>query len=106
VLFDAHVLSFMPHMHVRGKAFRYEVGTLGGDGGTVVFSVPRYDFNWQTPYRLREPMAVRKGSFLRAVGTFDNSEENPFNPDPKKEVRWGEQTFDEMMIGYVDYVVD
>jgi thiol-disulfide isomerase/thioredoxin len=106
VLFDAHVLAWMPHMHVRGKAFRYEVGTLGKDDVKVVFSVPRYDFNWQAPYRLKEPMPVKKGSFLRAVGTFDNSAENPYNPDPTKEVRWGEQTFEEMMIGYVDYTVD
>ena len=103
VPFDAKILTYMPHMHLRGTAFRYEIVRLGKPA-ELILSVPRYDFNWQTPYRLKEPQAVPKGSFLRAVGTYDNSEKNPYNPDPKAEVTWGDQTWDEMLIGYVDYV--
>jgi hypothetical protein len=105
VLFDARILSYMPHMHVRGAKFRYELARPGGESETIL-SVPRYDFNWQAPYRLKEPRKVAKGLWLRAVGTFDNSPENPYNPDPTAEVRWGDQTWNEMMIGYVDYVID
>ena len=105
VPFDARILALMPHMHLRGAAFRYEVVRLGQPPETV-FSVPRYDFNWQRPYRLTEPLPVPKGSFLRAVGTYDNSAGNPYNPDPSADVEWGDQTWDEMMIGYVDYVRD
>ena len=105
VPFDARILTFMPHMHLRGAAFRYELIRFGEKPRTI-FSVPRYDFNWQRPYRLVEPLPVPKGSFLRGVGTFDNSAGNPYNPDPTAEVRWGDQTWDEMLIGYVDYVRD
>jgi peroxiredoxin len=106
VLFDARILSYMPHMHVRGSAFRYELTKPGEKDARVILSVPRYDFNWQAPYRLKEPLVVPRGMWLRAVGTYDNSPENPYNPDPTKDVRWGDQTWDEMMIGYVDYVID
>jgi hypothetical protein len=105
VLFNARILSFMPHMHLRGASFRYVISTEA-EGDRVVCDVPRYDFNWQTPLRLVRPIVVRKGSRLRAIATFDNSERNPYNPDPAAEVRWGDQTWEEMMIGYVDYVVD
>jgi len=106
VLFNARILSYMPHMHVRGSAFRYELTKPGGADAQLILSVPRYDFNWQAPYRLKEPLPVPMGTWLRAVGTYDNSPENPYNPDPAKDVRWGDQTWDEMMIGYVDYVID
>ena len=66
--------------------------------------MPRYDFNWQLAYRLRKPMPVPEGARLRATGWFDNSAGNPANPDPTKTVRFGEQTFDEMMIGYVEWI--
>jgi hypothetical protein len=105
VPFDARILSFMPHMHLRGASFRYLVWTEEG-GDKVVCDVPHYDFNWQTPVRCAKPLVVRKGSRLKAVATFDNSEKNPYNPDPTAEVRWGDQTWEEMMIGYVDYVID
>jgi hypothetical protein len=68
--------------------------------------VPAFDFNWQTPYRLATPQKVPKGSFLKCLAHFDNSDKNPYNPDPAATVRWGDQTWDEMMIGYVDYVID
>lgn len=96
------VLGFMPHMHVRGKAFRYEVDLPGGETKTLL-DVPRYDFNWQLAYRYAEPLALPAGATIRASGWFDNSANNPANPDPEKNVRWGEQTTDEMMLGYVEY---
>jgi hypothetical protein len=99
---EARILSFLPHMHVRGKAFRYEVMTPGGES-QVVLDVPRYDFNWQLSYQLAEPLRVEKGSRLRATAWFDNSSGNPANPDPAKNVRWGNQTFEEMLIGYLEY---
>jgi mono/diheme cytochrome c family protein len=100
---DARILSFLPHMHVRGKAFRYTA--IHPDGKEeALLDVPAYDFNWQTCYRLKEPKAVKKGTRIRADARFDNSKGNPANPDPTKEVRFGEQTWDEMLIGYMDFV--
>ncbi len=100
---DAKILSFLPHMHVRGKAFKYVA--VSPDGREeVLLDVPRYDFNWQTCYRLKEPKPVKKGTVLHAYARFDNSKNNPANPDPSKEVRWGQQTWEEMLVGYLDYV--
>jgi thiol-disulfide isomerase/thioredoxin/mono/diheme cytochrome c family protein len=97
------ILALFPHMHVRGKAF--EVDLVYPDGTErPLLRVPRYDFNWQLSYELREPLAVPAGAKLRATGWFDNSPENPGNPDPTKEVRHGEQSWDEMMIGYFDWI--
>jgi thiol-disulfide isomerase/thioredoxin/mono/diheme cytochrome c family protein len=102
ILKEAKVLSYMPHMHVRGKAFRYEA--VYADGRTqTLLDVPRYDFNWQLAYRYAEPLTLPRGARLRATGWFDNSTANPANPDPLKTVRWGPQTTDEMMLGYVEY---
>jgi peroxiredoxin len=102
---DAHVLHFMPHMHLRGKDFRYEA--IYPDGKKeILLSVPRYDFGWQSVYRLAEPVAMPKGAKLHCVAHFDNSAKNPNNPDPKKNVYWGDQTWEEMMIGWIDYYLD
>ena len=99
---DSVLYSFAPHMHVRGKAFRYEL--VFPDGREeVVLDIPRYDFNWQTRYRLREPIHLPAGTVLKATAWYDNSENNPANPDPTKRVRFGEQTWEEMMIGYFEY---
>jgi peroxiredoxin len=98
------LLGFTPHMHVRGAAFRYEIIPPGGAPATLL-EIPRYDFNWQLSYRYAEPPTIPAGSRLRATGWFDNSPANPANPDPTKTVRWGPQTSDEMMIGYVEYYV-
>ena len=107
VPFNARILAFMPHMHVRGTSFRYSIQKIvGGGEETTLLEVPRYDFNWQTPYRLTTPIAVPRGYWLRGVATYDNSANNPYNPDPTAWVTWGDQTWDEMMIGYVDYVLD
>jgi EF hand len=70
----------------------------------TVLDVPRYDFNWQLLYRLAEPLTAPAGSRFEVTAAFDNSPHNPANPDPTKEVRWGEQTDDEMLLGYVEYV--
>ena len=99
------VLGFMPHMHMRGKAFRYEA--VWPDGTTrTLLEVPRYDFNWQLSYRLTEPLALPAGAQLRASAWFDNSTNNPANPDATATVKWGQQTTDEMMLGYVEYYLE
>jgi hypothetical protein len=97
------LLSFMPHMHLRGKDFVYQAEYPNGRK-EIILSIPRYDFNWQTSYRVAEPVLLPKGTKLHCFAHFDNSAGNPANPDPKKEVRWGDQTWEEMMIGWVDYV--
>jgi hypothetical protein len=92
-------------MHMRGKDFLYRL--VYPDGASkVLLWVPRFNFNWQLTYFFREPVAAPAGTRLEVVAHHDNSPNNPFNPDPTKEVRWGDQTWDEMMIGYFDYTLD
>jgi hypothetical protein len=105
VPFDVRILAYMPHAHVRGRSFRYEAVKVG-QPSRVLLDVPAYDFNWQTPYVLAEPERVEKGWFVKVTAGYDNSEGNPWNPDPTAEVRWGDQTWEEMLIGYLDYVRD
>ena len=100
---DAKVLAFMPHMHVRGKAYRYEFEPADGGARRMLLDIPNYDFNWQLRYELREPLDVPKGSVIHGTAWYDNSANNPANPDPKRTVRWGPQTDDEMMLGYIEY---
>ncbi len=88
-----------PHMHTRGKAFRYEAFYPDGTQ-EVLLDVPAYDFNWQTTYQLKKPKLIPKGTRLVCTAHWDNSEDNLSNPDPKKRVTWGDQTFEEMMIGF------
>ncbi|MBX7167984.1 MAG: thioredoxin family protein [Pirellulales bacterium] len=96
---DTVLLGMNPHMHVRGKAFRYEL--LSPDGQReILLDVPRYDFNWQLWYNLEQPRLIPKGSKMICTAYFDNSEHNPANPDPNQTVTWGEQTWDEMMFGF------
>jgi hypothetical protein len=102
--FEATIMGFLPHLHVRGKACRYEV-VRPDEGRTTLLDIPRYDFNWQLLYRLYEPRALQAGDRLVFTAWYDNSEGNPANPDPTKTVRWGPQTFDEMHLGYVEYYV-
>lgn len=98
---DVNVMAYMAHMHVRGKSFNFEL--IKPDGQTeTLLDIPRYDFNWQLRYDYREPRVVPAGSRVKVTAVFDNSENNPANPDPAKTVHWGQQTFDEMMIGYVE----
>jgi hypothetical protein len=89
-------------MHYRGSWFRYVLALPDGTESTLL-STPNYDFNWQTTYRLKNPLNIPAGSVLRCEGAFDNSAQNPFNPDPTKTVGFGEQTYDEMFIGYFSF---
>ena len=101
VLEDSLALAFLPHMHLRGKAFRY-VARYPSGVTEILLDVPRYDFNWQTTYLLRVPKHLPRGTQLQMIARFDNSAENLSNPDPSATVRWGEQSWEEMMIGYID----
>ncbi|HLJ46846.1 MAG TPA: hypothetical protein VKU01_12600 [Bryobacteraceae bacterium] len=100
----AEILSFFPHMHVRGKSFEYKVTYPTGETQTVL-RVPKYDFFWQLDYKLAEPMKLPPGTKIECTAWYDNSANNPANPDPKSEVRWGEQSWEEMMIGFYDVVI-
>jgi hypothetical protein len=99
------LLALQPHMHLRGKSFRF-VARLPDGKEEVLLAVPRYDFDWQHRYVLSEPKALPAGTELRATGTFDNSAANPYNPDPSKTVGFGLQTDEEMMIGYFEITWD
>jgi hypothetical protein len=101
---DIRLISFMPHMHVRGKSMTYEAIYPDGRKETLL-SVPRYDFHWQTLYELKTPLAIPAGTKVMVTALYDNSEHNHHNPDPSKAVRNGSATFDEMMIGFVNYTV-
>jgi hypothetical protein len=98
---DTRVLSLFPHMHVRGKGFEYHVTYPNGEHETLL-TVPKYDFNWQLTYYLKEPKVLPKGSVIECVAHYDNSPNNPANPDPKSDVYWGEQTWEEMLAGFID----
>jgi peroxiredoxin len=99
------VYDVMPHMHLRGKSFEYKV--IYPDGKSeILLSVPRFDFGWQDIYRLEKPLTLPPGSRIECTAYFDNSEKNKSNPDPTQTVRWGDQTWEEMMIGFVDYTVN
>jgi hypothetical protein len=100
---DALLLSFMPHMHWRGVSAKY-VATYPDGRTETLLSVPDYVFNWQSVYRFAEPLAIPKGTKLTWTCTWDNSADNPRNPDPTKEIRWGLQTWDEMQNGWMDLV--
>lgn len=96
---DTMLTCMTPHMHTRGKAFRYEATYPNGEK-EILLDVPAYDFNWQTSYHLQEPKLMPKGTTLLCTAHWDNSEKNLSNPDPSKKVTWGDQTWEEMMIGF------
>jgi len=98
---DTTMVSMFPHTHVRGKAFRYEAFYPDGTK-EVLLDVPFYDFNWQNYYIFREPKVLPKGTELVTTAWYDNSEDNLHNPDPTVDVTWGDQTWEEMMIGFYD----
>ncbi|MGF1582238.1 MAG: redoxin domain-containing protein [Gemmataceae bacterium] len=100
---DAMILSFMPHMHLRGTSAKY-VATYPDGTKKTLLSVPDYDFNWQSVYRFKKPLEIPKGTKLKWICTWDNSADNPRNPDPSKTVRWGLQTWDEMQNGWMELV--
>jgi mono/diheme cytochrome c family protein len=96
----ATIMSFFPHMHLRGKGFEYRATYPDGHAETLL--KVNYDFHWQLSYKVEKPIELPPGTRLELAAWFDNSANNPWNPDPKSEVRWGEQTREEMMIGFVD----
>jgi len=100
---DATVLSFFPHMHLRGKKFEYNL--VHADGTRETLLRVNYNFYWQLSYRLAEPRVLPAGTKLEAIAWYDNSKNNPHNPDPNSPVQWGEQTYNEMMVGFFDIAV-
>ena len=102
---DAQIVSFMPHMHVRGKDVRYEAIYTDGRRETLL-NVPRYSFYWQMLYKVKKPIAIPKGTRIAVTAHFDNSNRNKYNPDAGRAVRFGDTTNDEMLAGFVDYIVE
>lgn len=100
---DCTLLSFFPHMHLRGKRFEYNI--IHRDGRVETLLRVNYNFYWQLSYRLAAPRFLKAGTELQAVAWFDNSRQNPHNPDPTQAVHWGDQTYDEMMVGFFDVAV-
>ncbi len=100
---DATLLSFFPHMHLRGKRFEYDI--VHEDGTVETLLRVNYHFHWQLSYKLAESRELKAGTKLRAIAWYDNSRNNPHNPDPDKTVTWGDQTSDEMMVGFFDVAV-
>lgn len=101
---DSFIHAFLPHMHYRGKDFTY-TATFPDGRQEVIMKAEKYDFNWQTVYRLAEPLFIPKGTRIDCVAHYDNSANNPANPDPTRDVPVGNQSFDEMMIGFIDFTV-
>jgi Copper type II ascorbate-dependent monooxygenase, C-terminal domain len=101
---DALLMSFFPHMHLRGKRFEYNI--IHKDRTIEPLLRVNYHFHWQMTYQLATPLALKAGTELQAVAYFDNSKQNMHNPDPNAAVVWGEQTSDEMMVGFFDVAVD
>jgi len=100
---DTGLISLFPHMHMRGKDFRFVAYYPDGSEQELLFS--HYDFLWQESYILPDPLLLPAGTKLECTAHFDNSKANPNNPDPSQSVRWGDQSFEEMFIGYFDKVV-
>jgi hypothetical protein len=101
---DTLLTTLTPHMHVRGKDMTYIAHYPDGTSETLL-SVPKYDFNWQITYELAQPKVLPKGTKVEVIAHYDNSPANKYNPDPTKDVRWGDQTWEEMMIGFWGTVV-
>jgi len=102
---DIHLVSATPHLHLRGKTMEFKVFYPDGRS-EVLLNVPRYDFSWQTIYHFKQSIALPKGTRIMVTTYFDNSPKNKNNPDPTQVVRYGEPTYDEMMIGFIEYTVD
>jgi hypothetical protein len=100
---EAKLISLQPHMHLRGKAYDITLKTAGDSRPLI--RVPRYDFNWQTTYFLKEPIPLQPGAVLECTAWFDNSPNNRFNPDPAQLVRWGDQSWEEMNIGFMELAI-
>lgn len=102
---DVRLLSAGPHMHLRGKSMDLRAVYPTGESETL-FNVPRYDFNWQQLYEFASPKTLPRGTRLEIRAAFDNSPNNPNNPDPTAAVRFGEQSREEMMIGFITLQID
>ena len=102
---DAVIYDLSPHMHFRGSWFKFQLLYPDGKRETLL-SVPHYDFNWQTSYRLAEPKHVPAGTWMLCTGAHDNSAANPFNPDASKTVAWGLQSWNEMFMGFMTVADD
>ena len=100
---DLLLISMTPHMHLRGKSFRYDM-KRPDEPWQPLLDVPRYDFNWQLKYEPSEPVHLPAGTKIKCTAVFDNSDANLSNPDPTVEVKWGDQSFDEMMIGFMEVI--
>ena len=102
---SGRIMGLIPHMHYRGSDFKF-TATYADGRQEVLLNVPRWDFNWQTSYQLAEPITVPAGTRVECVAHYDNSADNPVNPDPNKNVKFGLESYDEMMIGFIDFIVD
>ena len=102
---DSQIVELMPHMHLRGKSAHYEAFYPDGTS-EVLLNVPRYDFNWQTSYQFTDFKKVPAGTKIVFTSSWDNSADNPYNPDPAKTITWGEPTTDEMSFGYMSFIND
>jgi len=102
---DVKLASLHPHMHMRGKDFEYRLVFPNGETRTIL-RVPAYNWRWQLWYNLAEPIALPKGTKIECTAHFDNSPNNPENPDPTKTIIWGQQNWDEMMVGFFNLVFD
>jgi mono/diheme cytochrome c family protein len=102
---DILVMGYMPHMHLRGKDMKYEAIYPDGRRETLLW-VPKFNFNWQINYELKKPLLLPKGTKVIVTAHFDNSKKNKYNPDAAKDVRWGDPTYDEMMIGWMEFLID
>jgi mono/diheme cytochrome c family protein len=102
---DLKLVSLLPHMHLRGKDFTYRALYPDGRSETLL-TVPDYDFNWQVTYYLEEPKLLPKGTILECIGHYDNSSANPWNPDPESVVHYGDQTWEEMLNGFMEVAID
>ncbi len=101
LLDDATLVSLQPHMHLRGKAYKIELDSPE----SILLNVPAYDFNWQTTYFLKNPLPLKKGAVISCTAWFDNSPNNRFNPDPTKTITWGDQSWEEMNVGFMEIAI-
>jgi hypothetical protein len=99
------MVSMLPHIHLRGKDFQFRAIYPSGES-EILLSMPNYDFNWQIAYYLAKPKLLPKGTIIEVTGHYDNSQNNPYNPDSTVDVHYGEQTWEEMLNGFMDVSIE